>query len=95
MLQDPNVERVIKNYTEPLQKQISMMQIELEALKQQCNIGAVMHWVATSERTPTVGSYVWAAKVGDDKSKLIQWNTGDESFYDVWQDAMAPKPPCA
>jgi len=41
MLQDPNVERVIKNYTEPLQKQISMMQIELEALKQQCNIGAV------------------------------------------------------
>ena len=41
MLQDPNVERVIKNYTEPLQKQISMMQIEIEALKQQCNIGAV------------------------------------------------------
>jgi len=41
MLQDPNVERVIKNYTEPLQKQISMMQIELEALKQKCNIGAV------------------------------------------------------
>ena len=41
MLQDPNIERVIKNYTEPLQKQISMMQIELEALKQQCNIGAV------------------------------------------------------
>lgn len=41
MLQDPNVERIIKNYTEPLQKQISMMQIELEALKQQCNIGAV------------------------------------------------------
>ena len=41
MLQDPNVERVIKDYTEPLQKQISMIQIELEALKQQCNIGAV------------------------------------------------------
>ena len=41
MLQDPNVERVIKNYTEPLQKQISMMQIELEALKQQCNTGVV------------------------------------------------------
>ena len=41
MLQDPNVERVIKNYTEPLQKQISMMQIELEAIKKQCNIGAV------------------------------------------------------
>ena len=40
MLQDPNVERVIKNYIVPLQKQISMMQIELEALKQQCNIGA-------------------------------------------------------
>ena len=38
MLQDP---KVIINYTEPLQKQISMMQIELEALKQQCNIGAV------------------------------------------------------
>jgi hypothetical protein len=41
MLQDPNVERVIKNYTEPLQKQISMMQIELEALKKQSNIGVV------------------------------------------------------
>ena len=41
MLQDPNVVRVIKNYTEPLQKQISMMQIELEALKQQCNIGTI------------------------------------------------------
>jgi len=41
MLQDPNAERVIKNYIDPLQKQISMMQIELEALKQQCNIGTV------------------------------------------------------
>jgi hypothetical protein len=43
MLQDTNVERVIQDYTEPLQKQISTMQIELEALKKQCNIGAVSH----------------------------------------------------
>ena len=49
MLQDPNVERVIKNYTEPLQKQISMMQIELEALKQQCNIGAVSGMLPLTE----------------------------------------------
>jgi len=42
MLQDPNVGRVIKNYIEPLQKQISMMQIELMALKQQCNIANVV-----------------------------------------------------
>ena len=50
MLQDPNVERVIKNYTEPLQKQISMMQIELEALKQQCNIA--INTVTMKEQTP-------------------------------------------
>lgn len=49
MLQDPNVERVIKNYTEPLQKQISMMQIELEALKKQCNISSVVKSFTTDE----------------------------------------------
>jgi len=42
MLQDPNVERVIKRYTEPLQKQISMLQIELGSIKQQCNIANVV-----------------------------------------------------
>lgn len=41
MLQDPNVERVIKNYIEPLQKQISMLQNELGAIKKQCNIANV------------------------------------------------------
>jgi hypothetical protein len=42
MLQDPNVERVIKRYTEPLQKQISMLQIELGSIKQQGNIANVV-----------------------------------------------------
>lgn len=58
MLQDPNVERVIKNYTEPLQKQISMMQIELDVLKKQCNIGAVSGMLPLTENAKEKLKYI-------------------------------------
>jgi hypothetical protein len=51
MVQDPNVERVIKNYTEPLQKQISKIQTELEAVKKQCIISNVKVMSYDSELT--------------------------------------------
>ena len=69
-------------------------QLELDALKI-LNIPIVMQWVAVSENKPAKNEFVWAAKNGDKISKLIKWGTGDESYYDVWQYAYAPKPPCA
>lgn len=41
MIQDPNVERLIRKSIEPLNKQISMLQIELEGLKKQLAIPRV------------------------------------------------------
>ena len=69
MLQDPNVERVIKNYTEPLQKQISMMQIELETLKQQCNIGAVGGMLPLTENAKKKLEYINGSCIARDFPK--------------------------
>lgn len=41
MIQDPNVERLIRKSIEPLNKQISMLQIELEGVKKQLAIPRV------------------------------------------------------
>lgn len=50
MLQDPNAERVIKNYTEPLKKQISMMQ--------KCNIVAVSGMLPLTENAKKKLEYI-------------------------------------
>jgi 5-methylcytosine-specific restriction endonuclease McrBC regulatory subunit McrC len=41
MIQDPNVERIIRKSIEPLNKQISMLQIELNGVKEQLAIPRV------------------------------------------------------
>lgn len=41
MIQDPNVERLIRKSIEPLNKQISMLQIELNGVKEQLAIPRV------------------------------------------------------
>lgn len=41
MIQDPNVERLIRKSIEPLNKQISMLQIELNGVKEQLPIQRV------------------------------------------------------
>lgn len=42
MIQDPNVERLIRKSIEPLNKQISMLQIELNGVKEQLAIPRVV-----------------------------------------------------
>ena len=95
MLKDPNVERVIKNYIEPLQKQISMIQIELEALKQKCNIGAVSEWVAVDDATPEHGEEVLTV-TEDNWYRITQFGSMGKGKFpsQVTHWMKLPEPPC-
>lgn len=78
MIQDPNVERLIRKSIEPLNKQISMLQIELEGVKKQLAIPRVSNSLPEDEIEYMKGVIC----------ELIEMHEHPELSNDDWKKAV-------